>query len=108
MAVHIVFSLILLGLIGVYVYDFVQRYRASTSIALKGKLIDAFHGSATISVARVTALLASLCDVVPMIADIFGATGVSSSIQGIIPTGAVPYYMVGISVLTELARRRTL
>jgi len=63
MAVHIVFSLILLGLIGVYVYDFVQRYRASTSITLKGKLIDAFHGSATISVARVTALLASLCDV---------------------------------------------
>src|SRR5882672_4745030 len=108
MAVHIVFSLILLGLIGVYVYDFVQRYRTSTATTLKAKLIDAFHGSATISVARVTAILASLCDLVPMVADVFGATGVSSAVQGIIPTGAVPYYMVGISVLTELARRRTL
>lgn len=108
MAVHVVFSFILLAVVSVYAYDFMQRYRTSTATAWKQKLIDAFHGSATISVARVTAIIASLCDLIPMAADVFGATGVSSAIQGILPTGAVPYYMVGISMLTELARRRTL
>jgi hypothetical protein len=108
MAIHVVFSMILLGLLGVYGYDFVKRFYASTEVTMKDKLIDAGHGSMTILVQRLVAVAACLCDLVPAVADVFGASGVSQSIQGILPTGAVPYYMVGISIITELARRRTL
>ena len=91
-----------------YAYTLVSRYLASTKPTFKARIIDACDGSLTIFVARVASILATVAAAVPDIAAVFGAQGVTDSIRGILPTGAVPYYIIAINLLTEVARRRTL
>lgn len=98
-------DLALAGLVAYYAYNFVTRFRAAAG-TLKDRLLAAGHDSGTILIQRLVAIAAGLVAVVPTLADVLGASGVSSAVQSIIPGGVAPYYMVVLSIVTELARRR--
>lgn len=107
LAIHIIFSVALTGLAAAFSWDFYKKFKAETGGTFKERFIAAGHGSMVIAIQRVVAILASLATIVPMFLDVFVTSGVSQAVQGILPTGMVPYYMVILSVLTEMARRRT-
>lgn len=104
--IKIIIDLALAGLVAYFAYNLVTRYRAAAG-TFKDRLLAAGHDSATILIQRLVAVTAGLVAVVPTLADVLGATGVSSAVQSIIPGGLAPYYMVVLSIITELARRRT-
>lgn len=106
-AIRIIFSLVLVALASAYVWDFYKKFKAETGGTFKERFIAAGHGSMVIAIQRVVTVGASLAAVIPAFLDLFVTSGVSQAVQGILPTGIVPYYMVILSVLTELARRRT-
>lgn len=105
-AIRIIFSLGLAGLAVAFAWDFYSKFKAQTGGTLKERFIAAGHGSMVIAIQRVVVVLTSLADVIPQFLDLFVTSGVSQAVQGILPTGMVPYFMVITSVLTELARRR--
>jgi hypothetical protein len=95
-------------LIGYYFYTMVGQYMASTKSTVKERIIEAGNGSMTIFIQRISQIVVGVFALVPDVAAVFGADGVQEAVRGILPTGAVPYYIIGLNILTELARRRTL
>ena len=85
-----------------------RRFFSSEIAGFLPRLSAAFHGSATIVVARLTAMGAALLEVASNGADFVGAPGVRDAVQGLIPPAYWPMVLLGLAVTTELARRRTL
>jgi hypothetical protein len=66
-----------------------------------------FGHSLTILVARVVALAGALAAAVGPALDLLNDQGISTQVQAILDPKFVPYYIIVIGVLTELARWRT-
>ena len=64
--------------------------------------------SMTILWARVVLMVGFLLEVLAFFSDLVGIPGVSESVQGLLDPKYVPFYLIGIGIITELARRRTL
>ena len=67
-----------------------------------------FKHSATILWARIVALGGVLFAALGTVGDVFDFPGVKENIQVLLDPHYVPYYMIAIALITELARRRTL
>lgn len=89
-----------------FAYNIVTRFRAAAG-SFKERLLAAGHQSATILVQRLVVIAASAAAIVPTVADVLGNTSVASALQTVLPGGVAPYYMVAISILTEIVRRRS-
>jgi hypothetical protein len=69
---------------------------------------DWFLRSATILWARLMALAGLLLAALDWLANLAGLPGVSGNIQSLLSPKYVPWYLIAIAIITELARRRTL
>lgn len=63
--------------------------------------------SATILWARFVTFLGALLALLGALAEILGAPGVHENVTALLDPKYVPYYLILISTVTELARRRT-
>lgn len=72
----------------------------------------AFHkfcaGSVTILWARFLTLVGMLLSVLGLVADLAGAPGIQENITALLEPKYIPYYLIAISLISEMARRRTL
>jgi thiamine transporter ThiT len=68
------------------------------------RLKKLFRYSMTIFVARLSVVAGVLVEAVALLSD----PSVSSGVSQLLPDYYLPYYMIGMGLLTELARRRTL
>jgi hypothetical protein len=102
-----ILTLVLLATVAVIAYSVIAQYRAATGTNWQ-RLSAAFKGSATILWARVVALAGAGAGVIGGTADWFGAPGIKDAIQGFLKPEYVPFYILLIAVVTELARRRTI
>lgn len=78
--------------------------RGRTAAAVK----DWFLRSATILWARLVALAGLVLAGLDWLASFAGLPGVSENIRAVLAPQVVPWYLIAIAVITELARRRTL
>jgi len=85
-----------------------RRFFGPEVEGFRARIAAAFHGSATIVVARLTALVAAGLEVLSNGADLFGAPGIRDAVQGVIPSSYWPFVLLGVALTTEMARRRTL
>lgn len=97
----------LMALVGI-VTVCLRRFFAADLVGFEQRAAAAFHGSATIVVARLTAIGAALLEVAANGADLFGAPGIRDALQGLISPNVWPMVLLGVAVAAELARRRTL
>lgn len=67
-----------------------------------------FKHSATILWARIVGLGGLVFAVLEATADLFELPGIRENIQLLLDPKYVPYYIIAIALVTELARRRTL
>ncbi len=67
-----------------------------------------FRYSLTILWARIVALTGLLLAFSDPLLDLFSAPGVKDQVQAILDPKYVPFYVIVIAVVTELARRRSL
>lgn len=67
-----------------------------------------FKHSATILWARLVGLGGLVFAVLGSIADVFELPGIRESIQALLDPRHMPYYIIALALVTELARRRTL
>jgi hypothetical protein len=67
-----------------------------------------FLRSATILWARLVALAGLLLAALDWLANLAGVPGVSENIRALLSPQYVPWYLIAIAIITELARRRTL
>lgn len=72
------------------------------------RLKSAFRKSATVLVARVAQLAFGGLGFAASAAELLGASGAATSLQGVIPPDYAPYFTAGVAFLSEMARRRTL
>ena len=68
------------------------------------KALSSFKSSVTILWARVVALVGAALAVVPSLTS---DPNISNAIHTILRPEYIPYYVIGIGVITEMARRRT-
>ncbi len=101
----LVAGLVVVGLIAL---SCLRLFFAARIESFRQRLFAAFHASATIALARVTALSGGLLVILANGADLLGVPGVRDAVQGIVPPNVWPYLMIVIAVATEVARRRTL
>lgn len=69
------------------------------------------HGgkrSATILWARCIAALGLMFEAVVQLADLLGAPGIQEHVTALLDPKYVPVYLIGIAMISEIARRRTL
>lgn len=97
----------LIALVAFLAYDFVSEYRAAVGSAWE-RAIAAGKGSATILWARLTMLVAALSDLLTQAADWLNAPGVADGIRSVLKPEYVAVFVVGLALVTELARRRSL
>src|SRR5262249_52862972 len=102
-----VLTLVLFAVVAVIAYSVVAQYRAATGTTWQ-RLAAAFKGSATILWARVVAFAGAGAGVLGGTADWLGAPGVKDAIQEFLKPEYVPFYILLIALVTELARRRTI
>jgi hypothetical protein len=102
-----VLTLVLFAAAAVIAYSVIAQYRAATGTTWQ-RLAVAFKGSATILWARVVAFAGAGAGVLGGTADWLGAPDIKDAIQGFLNPEYVPFYILLIAVVTELARRRTI
>lgn len=98
---------ILLGWIAFFIYQFVKEYREATG-SIWERAVEACKDSATILWARFVAIVGAVALYLGDIANVLGAPGVSSAIQTYADPKVVGMVMIGVAVITEIARRRTI
>lgn len=64
--------------------------------------------SVTMWWAAALGIAGTLLAMLPALGDVAGAPGVRDAVQAILPVHMVPYYVLGISLLTALARMRSI
>ena len=67
-----------------------------------------FGHSVTILWARVVALSGIVFAAFDSAGDLLGLPGIKEDIQSLLDPAYVPYYLIGVAIVTELARRRSL
>jgi hypothetical protein len=73
------------------------------------KRIKAFFGhSVTILWARLVAVIGLLLAFSDQLLDLFSMPGIKDQVQAVLDPKYVPFYLIAIAVVTELARRRSL
>jgi hypothetical protein len=102
--------LLIVGLVvvGLIALSCLRLFFAARIESFRQRLFASFHASATIVLARVTALSGGFLVILANGADLLGAPGVRDAVQGVVPPNVWPYLMIVIAVATEAARRRTL
>lgn len=88
-------------------FDMVRQYMAETGTT-QDRLSAAFRHSLTLLVSRVVQLSIGGLGVAAGIAELLGASGAATTLQGIIPADYAPFFLAGVAFLGEIARRRTL
>lgn len=87
----------------------VRRHMAVPSgSGFLNQLWGGFHASATLVVARLVAIASAGFELLAQGADLFNAPGLQDSVRGVMPANAWPWVLLGVGLITELARRRTL
>lgn len=91
---------------------FAAGFRGRLDALLSGRIAaavkDWFLHSATILWARLVALAGLLLTALDWLANLAGLPGVSENIRALLAPQYVPWYLIAIAIITELARRRTL
>jgi hypothetical protein len=73
------------------------------------KRIKAFFGhSLTILWARLVAMIGVMLAFSDQLLDLFSLPGVKDQVQAILDPKYIPFYLIAIAVVTEIARRRSL
>jgi hypothetical protein len=67
-----------------------------------------FRHSATILWARLVAVIGLLLAFSDQLLDLFSMPGIKDQVQAVLDPKYVPFYLIAIAVVTELARRRSL
>jgi hypothetical protein len=104
---HTLTVLVSLGVISYFGYQFYAAYRAATG-SRWSRALAATEKSATILWARFVALIGLLTLGLSSLAETLGAPGVSAAIQQYLQPQYVAAVMIGIAVITEVARKRTM
>ena len=89
------------------VFDAVRVYRSTPGTAL----MTAFHNSATVALARLGSLGSAIIAAVVAISSYLGDPNIANALQSALTAinpALVPFIPLGILVLAEFARRRTL
>lgn len=105
--ISIVFAIALAGVAGFFIWEFVSDYSAAAGSAWE-RLLAAGKGSATIVWSRFSAIVAALAGTLSGLADWLNAPGVGEAIQSYLKPEWVALYVLGVALIAELARRRTL
>jgi hypothetical protein len=71
-------------------------------------LLTAFHNSISILLSRILALSGALVGLLISAADFFGDPSLAETIKGAIDPKWVPWFVVAIAIVMNLASRRTL
>lgn len=98
---HLFIVLVALGIVAYIVIAAIYKYRTTPGTSI----LTAFHDSLTILWARVLALSGSLVALAASGADFFGDPSLSDAIKSAINPIYVPWFVVAIAIITELARR---
>lgn len=105
--VSIIVVIALAGVAGFFIWEFVRDYSAAEGSAWE-RLLAAGKGSATIAWSRFSAIVAAMAGTLSGLADWLNAPGVSEAIQSCLKPEWVALYVLGVALIAELARRRTL
>jgi len=97
-----------LAIVVYVVFQFALIYARSTATTRWARTIEAGKGSATILWARFVIAVAAGVDGLSYLASVLGAPGVAEKLPSILKPEYVALLTVGIAVVAELARRRTL
>jgi hypothetical protein len=104
---YAVFNVLLLALVVRIVYVFATQYRKAEGTQID-KILQAADGSATILWSRFVSLVASSSSLLCVVADYLDAPGIKDQIQAILKPEYVAWTLLGMAVITEMSRRRTL
>jgi hypothetical protein len=105
--VTIIVAVALAGVAGFFISEFARDYIATTG-SIGERLLAAGKGSATIVWSRFSAVVAALAGALSGLADWLNAPGVSEAIQSCLKPEWVALYVLGLALVSEFARRRTL
>ena len=104
---HLILDLVLVAALVYVVIDFVRAYLAAAGTVWQ-RLLATSRNSATILWQRFTIALAGFADALVFVADLLQAPGVAEPIKSVLQPQYVAVFVVVVTVVGELARRRTL
>lgn len=104
---HLIFALALLGFVLWFGLVFFMDYRAATGTTWQ-RLLAAARQSATVLWSKFVMLVSLLIAGLDQIADWLGQPELADKIQAVLNPKLVPFYLIGIAVITIWARKRTL
>jgi phage-related protein len=102
--------LILIAALAIIAYlacDFAQEYRSAPG-TVWDRMLAAGKGSATILWARFSVVVGAVSAVLVNGANLLNAPGVADAIKAAMQPQYVAIFTIGVALVTELARRRTL
>ena len=104
---NIIFDVVIVIIALYVIYDAVSSYASATGTVWQRFLAVGKH-SATILWSRALIVFGVAVDILSQLADFLGAPGASISLQQYLDAKTLAGIMIGVAVITEYARRRTL
>ena len=100
-------DVIIAGIIIYFVYDAIVGYKNSTGTTWE-RILAAGKGSVTILWQRFVVLVTGLSGGLVILAEYLNAPGVADTIKSVIQPQYVAIFVIGMAIISEFARRRTL
>lgn len=103
----VIICIAMFALAGWFIYDMGKRYVAAQGTTWD-RILSAGKGSATIAWSKLTAALAALSGGAAYLGDWLGDPTLTGAVQAILKPELIPFFMLGVALVTIWARKRTL